>query len=51
VGVFSFLSAMARLHPTLASGLFPIRYMAEKYLRTYYGGVSLLLLYIHPEED
>lgn len=42
---------MVRLHPALASRLFPIRYVAEKYLRTYYGGVSLLLLDIHPEED
>jgi hypothetical protein len=44
VGVFSFSLALAR-------ALFPIRCMAEKYLRTYTGGVSLLLLDIHPEED
>jgi hypothetical protein len=42
---------MVRPHPALASGLFPIRSVDGKTLRTYAGGVSLLLLDIHPEED
>jgi hypothetical protein len=44
VGVFSFAAVLAR-------ALFPIRCMAEKHLRTYTGGVILILLDIHPEGD